>query len=77
MSDQDAINEQEWARPDNWNRYGVYRSARDMRLWVPKKKPCIGWTVNFAHRGAWWAVLAPAIVPLGFILPFVLHRLYR
>jgi hypothetical protein len=37
MEDQDAINEQEWALPENWSRFGVYRSARDMRLWVPKK----------------------------------------
>jgi len=37
MDDRDQINEREWARPDNWSRFGVYRSERDMRLWVPQK----------------------------------------
>ena len=77
VPDQNAINEQEWARPENWSRFSVYRSARDMRLWVPKKNPRLGWTLNFAHRGAWWACLAPALVPLGFLLLYVLHRFSR
>ena len=74
MTVQDSVNEQEWARPENWSRFGIYRSARDMRLWVPKRNPRLGWTLNFAHRGAWCAMLVPAIVPLGFLLLFVLHR---
>lgn len=77
MHDQDAINQQEWARPENWSRWRTYRSARDSRFWVPKPNPRFGWTVNFAHRGAWWAVLAPALVPLGFALLFLLYRLSR
>ena len=78
MSNQDAINEREWARPENWSRWGVYRSARDTRFWVPKRHhPNWGITLNFAHPGAWWAALTPALVPLGFILLFVLLGLFR
>jgi uncharacterized membrane protein len=78
MDDQDSINAQEWARPENWSGWlGTYRSARDRRLWVPKKNPRLGWTLNFAHRGARWACFAPALVPAGFILLFLLHRLSR
>ena len=78
VADQNAINEQEWARPENWSRFGVYRSQRDMRLWVPKRNhPRLGWTLNFAHPGARWAAAAPALVPLGFILLFVLYQLSR
>ena len=77
MHDQDAINEQEWARPENWGQWCIYRSARDTRLWVPKPNRQLGWTLNFAHRGAWWAVLAPALVPLGLVVLFLLNRLSR
>jgi hypothetical protein len=77
MSDQDAINEREWARPENWTRFGAYRSARDTRFWVPKKNRRLGFTVNFAQRGAKLACFAPAIVPLGFILLYLLNRFSR
>ena len=78
MDEQDVINQQEWESPENWTGwFGTYRSARDARLWVPKKNPRLGWTLNFAHRGAWWACLAPAWVPLGFALLFLLLYLSR
>ena len=35
----------------------IYRNARDPRLWVPKIAG-IGYTLNFAHRRAWWWLLA-------------------
>lgn len=68
--DQTAINEQEWANPDNWSDYtiGLYFSKRDSRVWVPKRERELGWTLNLAHpRGALGFVallLAPSIVPL-------------
>lgn len=78
MVDPDAINDGEWARPENWSRWGAYRSARDTRFWVPKRSsPCSGITINFAHRGAKWALFAPALVPAGFILLFALLRFAR
>ena len=78
MMNQDAINDAEWARAENWSRWGTYRSERDTRFWVPKRHyRCSGITLNFAHRGAKWALFAPALVPAGFILLFVLLQLSR
>lgn len=59
--DQDQINEAQWNDPANWS-WGVYRSERDTRVWVPKPVRWTGWTLNFAHAAAvWWliAFLAP------------------
>jgi uncharacterized membrane protein len=75
--DQELVNDAEWAKPENWTRFNTYRSARDNRFWVPKKNPRLGWTINFAHRGAWWAMLAPAIVPTGLLLGLVLHYFFE
>jgi uncharacterized membrane protein len=50
---QDEINDKEWHNPENW-RLGwlhVYMSQADTRVWVPKRKPGIGYTVNLGHRG--------------------------
>ena len=65
---QDEINRAEWENPENWsdNLVGVYFSKRDTRVWVPKRNPGLGWTLNMARReGAWWLVgliVAPAIL---------------
>jgi uncharacterized membrane protein len=43
-----------------------YKNPRDPRLWVPKAAG-MGWTINFAHRWAWpamIALLAPAVLAL-------------
>jgi len=54
MDNHELMNQQEWERPENWTGWlGVYRSPRDTRTWVPKRNPALGWTLNFAHRGAW------------------------
>jgi uncharacterized membrane protein len=75
MEHQDAINKQEWERPENWSGwFGTYRSTRDQRLWVPKRNPRLGWTLNFAHPGARWALATPFIVPVGFALLWLLRR---
>ena len=42
-----------WADPANWRAGGVYRAPRDPRVWVPKRNPALGWTLNFARRRAW------------------------
>src|SRR6266850_567453 len=56
MATQDDINQLEWERPENWSgRLCVYRSARDTRIWVPKRNPSLGRTLNFA--AAWWSLL--------------------
>jgi len=77
----DEIEQAEWAKPDNWGDgpMGLYFSKRDRRLWVPKRQPGMGWTLNFAHRaaGLWivgFGVLGAAIVALAFLVVLVVRR---
>ena len=73
MTPQDEINEREWADLKNWRGWlCFYSSKADNRIWVPKRNPRMGLTLNFAHRGAWWSLLGLSIVPLGFVLLFIL-----
>jgi hypothetical protein len=37
----------------------------------------MGLTLNFAHRGAYWSLLGLSIVPLGFVLLFLLIKIAR
>ena len=56
----------EWSDHKNWSRFGllgIYFSKVDSRLWVPKATPGLGWTLNFAHRGAVAMLLAVIAVP--------------
>lgn len=53
----DETNQKEWDNPQNWSDrwIGLYFSKRDSRLWVPKRNPRLGWTLNLAHpAGAVW-----------------------
>ncbi len=69
MVSQDDVNDREWADERNWTGWlGTYRSTTDSRTWVPKRNPQMGWTLNFAHAGAWWSLLGLSIVPLGVLL---------
>ena len=45
----------EWEKDENWygGWLGVYYAPRDPRVWVAKRPPRIGWTVNFARRSSW------------------------
>jgi uncharacterized membrane protein len=46
-------------------RWGIfYSNPEDPRIWVPKKIPVTGFTLNFAHRGAWWWLLGLLAIPL-------------
>lgn len=69
---QDHENNKEWANPDNWSGprwMGVYFSKRDTRLWVPKKIPTLGWTINLGHeQGAYWLLGFLVGVPLIIVL---------
>lgn len=60
-----------WADPQYWTL--VYRCPLDPRVIVPRRRPWMGWTVNFAHPRAWPVVLlavlvavVPGILLLGF-----------
>lgn len=46
----------EWSRPENWRGglFGIYYAPGDPRVWVPKRIPIMGWTLNFARRRAWY-----------------------
>ena len=48
------INQTEWSNPQNWTGpklFGTYSSKTDKRLWVPKRIPSLGWTLNVGHPG--------------------------
>ena len=68
---------EEWENPMNWGGPGnmaVYFSKRDKRIWVPKHKPAIGWTVNLAHTGGilWLVgVCMGIIIVLAFIVSWL------
>ncbi|WP_425399847.1 DUF5808 domain-containing protein [Aeoliella sp.] len=65
--DQHQINEREWGDAANW-RFGVYRAPLDSRVWVPKPRKWMGWTLNFAHLAAYlWLglLLLPALLVVG------------
>ena len=74
-TDTKTRNAREWARPENWRGgpLGLYSSERDTRVWVPKRNPAMGWTVNLAHRPGrlWLAAL------MGVPLIVLLWRLGR
>lgn len=74
MMIQDQINEAEWGNPANWSDsvVGVYFSKRDSRVWVPKRVPAWGWTINLGHpAGAWWLV---ALLAAGPVVGRLLRR---
>ena len=55
---QDEINERERNNPGNWGKLlGFYRSKVDSRVWVPKPRPWMGWTLNLANPFARLLVL--------------------
>lgn len=74
---QDEINEREWHDATNWHRCGIYCSTLDSRPLVPKRNPTFGITVNVGHRQAKLYLLGLSIVPLGFVLLFVLVHIAR
>ena len=83
MTDQDAIDQQEWESPGNWAAGIVYTSKRDSRLVVPKHPATWGpfrqrgTTLNFGHRRSLWVLLGLSAVPLGFLLLAVLYASFK
>ena len=53
-----------FGNPANWSRgpLKLYFARDDERLWVPKFRPWLGWTINFAHPGAAMLLLALLLV---------------
>jgi len=54
------------ALPEGYKGF-FYSNPRDARLWVSKAVG-VGWTLNFAHRLAWPALIALVAVPLAVAL---------
>lgn len=68
---QDDINDAEWRNPANWTwrgPLGMYASKRDTRMVVPKAMPIMGLTLNCAHPGCRYVLLAIAVVPVVFLV---------
>ena len=67
---QAEINDAEWGNPDNW--YAgwlfIYVSPRDTRVWVRKRIPALGWTLNMAHRGGWLWTAALLAIPVLILI---------
>ena len=61
--------EEEWRRPENWHgAFETYGAPRDSRVWVPKRNPAMGWTLNAAHPAAWWWRALLIGVPVAIVL---------
>jgi uncharacterized membrane protein len=81
--DQRDVNDREWHDPANWTGavFPRYASERDTRLWVPKRNPALGSTLNFAHPASMrWLVgllLVPAAIALGAIVAAGRHLQHR
>ena len=43
----------EWENPANWRWHWLYIAPSDPRVWVRKRNPEYGWTINLAHRKSW------------------------
>ena len=77
MQNREMANEQEWANAENWSdsTMGLYFSKRDTRVWVPKRRRELGWTLNLARAaGAGWflaILLAPSLVLLVVLMAVV------
>lgn len=72
--DQNSIDEQEWANPENWSdsSVGLYFSKRDSRVLVPKRTRALGWTFNLAHPKGAVGFVAVMAVPTVLLLIVVL-----
>jgi uncharacterized protein DUF5808 len=76
LTNQDRLNRLEWERPENWTNWGVW-SELDTRIWVPKRNPALGSTVNLAHRSARLTLIGLFTVPLAMVLLIVLLAIVR
>lgn len=52
-----------WASPNNWSL--VYRCVKDPRVIVPRRRPWMGWTINFAHPLAWAILIVMVAIAVG------------
>lgn len=77
-SEQRKINREQWRNPENWGGpkwLCVYFSKRDSRVWVPKRIPWMGWTLNLAKNGGvyWLFLLILFLVLLPIVICIISH----
>ena len=66
-----------WQMDGRYDSLGLYHDAEDPRLWVPKRNPSFGWTINLDHpygRATLTLVLLGATMPLAIGLFAALYR---
>ena len=66
-----------WSDPRHWRGgwLGIYANARDDRLWVRKKPPGLGWTLNLGHPRARWVIaLLLAAIAAAMLAAMVLDK---
>lgn len=68
MHPQDEINESEWRNPANWRTSLLYFGRRDDRVWVPKRFPGSGDTLNLARPLGLAIVLAIVVLIVAFVV---------
>ena len=75
--DQAQTNQAEWAKPESWSSKGVravYFSKADTRVWVPKARPALGWTLDLAYRtGVFW-LIALLLMPTAVLAALLALR---
>ena len=59
-----------WKDPGNWRLNAFYYCKSDPRIIVPKRSRLLGWTMNFAHFKAWFALAAGIAGTIGPIIYF-------
>jgi uncharacterized membrane protein len=59
------IEEENWQKDErNW-KWGIfYYNPADPRIMPPKRIKQMGWTLNFAHKQAWFILLLILFIPL-------------
>ena len=73
-SNQAAINEAEWRNPLNWTS-AAYFSKHDSRILVPRHIRWMGWTLNFGHPRALFAIVV--IVAVIVFLSIGLRTIFK
>ena len=61
-----------WSDPAHWRGLGIYSCKEDPRILVPKRRKWAGWTLNFAHPGAWVHLILGIGVTSGLVVILVL-----
>lgn len=50
--------------PRSWKGYFFYMNGNDSRIFVPKRIPSMGWTLNFANPYSYLILLSIIIIPI-------------